>query len=61
MSTGDPITTDTVFDIASVSKKFTATAVLLLIELTRKYASRPMPLMRWRRCRAIGWFVDNRV
>lgn len=32
MSTGDPITTDTVFDIASVSKQFTATAVLLLTE-----------------------------
>ncbi|WP_082129487.1 serine hydrolase domain-containing protein [Mycobacterium haemophilum] len=32
MSTGDPITTNTVFDIASVSKQFTATAVLLLAE-----------------------------
>jgi CubicO group peptidase (beta-lactamase class C family) len=29
-ATGDEITTDTVFDIASVSKQFTATAILLL-------------------------------
>jgi CubicO group peptidase (beta-lactamase class C family) len=32
MSTGDAITADTVFDIASVSKQFTATAVLLLAQ-----------------------------
>lgn len=30
LASGAPITTDTVFDIASVSKQFTATAVLLL-------------------------------
>lgn len=32
MSTGDAITTQTVFDIASVSKQFTATALLLLVD-----------------------------
>jgi CubicO group peptidase (beta-lactamase class C family) len=32
MSSGDPITTHTVFDIASVSKQFTATALLLLVD-----------------------------
>jgi CubicO group peptidase (beta-lactamase class C family) len=32
MSTGNPITTHTVFDIASVSKQFTATALLLLVD-----------------------------
>jgi CubicO group peptidase (beta-lactamase class C family) len=32
MSTGDMITTQTVFDIASVSKQFTATALLLLVD-----------------------------
>jgi len=32
VSTGDPITTDTIFDIASVSKQFTATALLLLVD-----------------------------
>jgi CubicO group peptidase (beta-lactamase class C family) len=32
MSRGDPITTHTVFDIASVSKQFTATGLLLLVD-----------------------------
>jgi CubicO group peptidase (beta-lactamase class C family) len=32
MSTGNPITTNTVFEIASVSKQFTATALLLLVD-----------------------------
>nr|WP_119185098.1 serine hydrolase domain-containing protein [Mycobacterium decipiens] len=32
LATGAKITTDTVFDIASVSKQFTATAILLLVE-----------------------------
>ena len=32
MSNGNPITTHTVFDIASVSKQFTATALLLLVD-----------------------------
>lgn len=32
LAAGTPITTDTVFDIASVSKQFTATAILLLVE-----------------------------
>jgi len=32
LATGTPITTDTVFDIASVSKQFTATAILLLVQ-----------------------------
>jgi CubicO group peptidase (beta-lactamase class C family) len=32
MSTGEKITTQTVFDIASVSKQFTATALLLLVD-----------------------------
>jgi CubicO group peptidase (beta-lactamase class C family) len=32
MSSGNPITTHTVFDIASVSKQFTATALLLLVD-----------------------------
>jgi CubicO group peptidase (beta-lactamase class C family) len=32
ISSGDPITTHTVFDIASVSKQFTATALLLLVD-----------------------------
>jgi CubicO group peptidase (beta-lactamase class C family) len=32
MSTGNPITTHAVFDIASVSKQFTATALLLLVD-----------------------------
>src|ERR1700751_3038904 len=31
-STGNAITTETVFDIASVSKQFTATALLLLVD-----------------------------
>ncbi len=32
LASGAKITTDTVFDIASVSKQFTATAILLLVE-----------------------------
>ncbi len=32
MSTGKAITTQTVFDIASVSKQFTATGLLLLVD-----------------------------
>jgi len=32
LAAGAQITTDTVFDIASVSKQFTATAILLLVE-----------------------------
>lgn len=32
LKTGEKITTDTVFDIASVSKQFTATAILLLVQ-----------------------------
>jgi CubicO group peptidase (beta-lactamase class C family) len=44
-STGNPITTNTVFEIASVSKQFTATALLLLVDAGK--LTRDDPLSRY--------------
>ena len=42
MSTGNTITTQTVFDIASVSKQFTATALLLLVDVGKLALADPL-------------------
>jgi CubicO group peptidase (beta-lactamase class C family) len=42
LSTGDMITPSTVFDIASVSKQFTATAALLLVEAAKLTLNDPL-------------------
>jgi CubicO group peptidase (beta-lactamase class C family) len=42
MSTGSAITTRTVFDIASVSKQFTATALLLLVDVGKLTLNDPL-------------------
>lgn len=52
LATRAPLTTDTVFDIASVSKQFTATAILLLaadgtLSIEDKLAARVPGLPRW--------------
>ena len=51
MSTGDAITADTVFDIASASKQFTATAILLLVEAGKTHARRRAIPPHGRSCR----------
>lgn len=42
LATGEPITTETVFDIASVSKQFTATAILLQVEAGKLTLNDPL-------------------